>query len=121
MNTTFHLRSAIAAFAFLAAAVGHAQTADGPAPGIQMVTIAAEVTAGSVALPTAANGRLTMPACANCAPKDFQTNAATKYFVGDKPVTVVELRAAALKNPEGILTVNYDLKSGVVTEVSATK
>jgi len=121
MNTTFRLRPALAALAFLAAAAGHAQAAGSAAPVIQMVTIAAEVPAGSVVLPTAANGRLTMPACANCAPKDFQTNAATKYFVGDKPATVVELRAAALKNPEGILTVNYDLKSGVVIEVSATK
>ena len=120
MNTTLSLRSALAALALLAAAAGHAQTTGSAAPSIQMVTIAAEGPAGSVVLPTAAGGRLTMPTCATCAPKDFQTTAATKYSVGDNPATVVELRAAALKNPAGILTVNYNLKSGVVLEVSAT-
>lgn len=120
MNTTHILRSACAALALIAASVAHAQTAGGPAPRIQMVTIAAEVTAGSVVLPTAASGRLTLPACANCATKTLQTTAATKYFVGDRPVTVNELRAAVLRDPEGILTVNYDRESGVVIEVSAT-
>jgi len=121
MNTTSSLRSALAVLAFLAASAGLAQTAANPVPKIQMVTIAAEVVAGSIVLPTAAGGRLTMPACAGCAPKSFQTTAATRYFVGDRPVTVAELRAAALKSPEGIVTVNYDLKSGVVAEVSAAQ
>ena len=44
-----------------------------------------------------------------------------KGNAGDALDLRAELRAAALKNPEGIVTVNYDLKSGVVAEVSAAQ
>jgi len=120
MNTPSRIRPAVVAFALLAAAASHAQAPGSAAPRLQAVTIAAEVVAGSVVLPTAANGSLTMPACANCAPKSYQTTAATRYFIGERPVTIAELHAAVLKSPQGILTVSYDVKSGVVTEVSAT-
>ncbi len=43
----------------------------------------------------------------------------TEYFIGDKPVTLAELRAAVAAAPGNTLTVSYVIETGVVTQISA--
>jgi hypothetical protein len=107
----------IAACGLLAAT----QPAGAAGPRLQNITIAVEAFASSITLPASANGPLAMPVCAGCAPKTFQTTAETQYLVNDRPVSIATLHAALLKHPKDIVTVSYVVKTGVVTQVSASR
>lgn len=93
--------------------------ADAATPKLENITLAAEAFASSITLPASAGGTLAMPVCAGCAPRTFQTTAETQYLLKNQPVSVTELHAALLKNPNSIVTVSYVVETGVVTQVSA--
>lgn len=111
---------AIAALAALfAVSAAQAQTPGATRGRLEAVSVAVEAVAGKVALPASVPGSLVMATCADCTPRSFETTAATRFLVQNRPVSIAELLAAILKNPDGILTVSYLVKTGVVTEVSA--
>lgn len=118
-HTKLSAWSAMAALTLLAAVPAHAQAPEGGKARLTAVTYAAEAVAGSVTLPTSPAGALVMAPCAGCAPKSFLTTLDTQYFVGKEPVTIAQLQAAKLKSPQSILTVSYNIKTGVVTQVTA--
>ncbi|MBV6416458.1 MAG: hypothetical protein CMLOHMNK_01020 [Steroidobacteraceae bacterium] len=117
--TTLARLAAPALAVLLAAPVASAQDA-APRPRGQfaVVSVAVEAVAGNVALPASTPGTLTMSTCAGCAPKSFQATVATRFVVKGETVSLAQLHAAMLKNPNGIVTVNYIVNSGVVTEIT---
>ncbi|MBV6423731.1 MAG: hypothetical protein NAOJABEB_01538 [Steroidobacteraceae bacterium] len=119
LPTTLARLAAPALAVLLAANVAVAQDASPPRRGqFAVVSVAVEAVAGNVALPASTPGTLTIATCAGCAPKSLQATAATRFVVKGEAVSLAQLHAAMLKNPAGIVTVNYITGSGVVTEVT---
>ncbi len=50
-----------------------------------------EATASDVRLPTSNTGELTVQGCPTCKPIRLRATAATRYEIGDQPVTLAEL------------------------------
>lgn len=122
MKHLIHRSLAAVTLGALLAATATAQTP--PRNGtvrFQSLTNAVEAVAGSVTLPSIADGTLVMAICHDCPPQSFVVDAATEYFIGDKPVKLADLRAAVAASPDNILTVSYVLKTGVVTQISAAR
>ncbi|MGD9596976.1 MAG: hypothetical protein AB7G76_10310 [Steroidobacteraceae bacterium] len=104
----------------LAAPVASAQDATpGQRGPFAVVSVAVEAVAGHVALPASTPGTLAMSTCAGCAPRSLQATAATRFVVEGEAVSLAQLHAAMLKNPNAIVTVHYIVTSGVVTEITA--
>ena len=81
--------------------------------------IASETLASSVTLPASAQGALVMAPCHECVPKSFRATATTTYFIGERQVTLAELKADTTRRPQSILTVSYMPLSGILLKVSA--
>src|SRR5690606_29247672 len=77
------------ALGILAAGAAVAQTASRPGPvRFETVTMAVEVFAGSVTLPSGPNGTLVMATCHDCPLQSFTTDTATGYFVDGRPASL---------------------------------
>jgi len=120
MKHFFHRSLAAAALGAVLAAAAIAQTPQrSTALRLQSITNAVEAVAGMVTLPSVPGGTLVMAVCHECAPQSFTVDTTTEYFIGDKPVTLAELRAAVAAAPGNTLTVSYVIETGVVTQISA--
>ncbi|MBX5461348.1 MAG: hypothetical protein IRZ28_09680 [Steroidobacteraceae bacterium] len=86
---------------------------------LQNTNIAAEVSAGSLTLPSGVGGAAVFAPCAECPPKSFPATAATRYLLGRKEVTLQELKAAIIGKPSLIVTVKYSASTGELVSITA--
>jgi hypothetical protein len=101
------------------AALGLAGAAQAQKPDFEILEHAVEILSGKVTLPSTPESGLVMPRCWDCPPKSYETNAETRYFLGDQEVSLGEFRAAVAPRVDTFLTVKYALKTGVVLRVTA--
>nr|PZN79861.1 MAG: hypothetical protein DIU56_05115 [Pseudomonadota bacterium] len=78
-----------------------------------------ETSASSVVLPSSTEGSLLVTPCTGCAPLTLRASAQTRYFVGDNPVTLGELRAMLATAGDVQLVVTYDRETRALNRVIA--
>jgi hypothetical protein len=109
------MRLALAVFAALPI-LASAQNPGRPQSDSHMVS---EALAASLTLPASAGGALVMTPCAGCAPRSLRASATTTYFIGERQVTLVELKDDLIRRPQSIATVSYLARSGALLSISA--
>ena len=82
--------------------------------------VALETQASAVNLPAAANGTLVLAPCVGCAPQTFLATAATVYLLGERAVSLAELRSALVGKPDTFMTVAYSAKTRELARVTAS-
>jgi hypothetical protein len=88
------------------------------AADLETVVLAMEAPAQSVTLPASETGPAVLPSCGGCPPKSFPTTATTAYYQGRQRITLAELRALAIRNPDVALTVSYTVKTGELVSIT---
>lgn len=81
---------------------------------------AVETQAGSVTLPSSPQGSLVVIPCPGCAPKTYLATATSRYLLGEKAVTLPELKAAIIGRPSAFVTVIYHEKTNELYSISAS-
>ena len=86
---------------------------------LRAIELSVEATAGSLVIPSGANGSLLVTPCSGCAPLALQSDARSQYLLAEKPVAVATWRAAALAKPQSPVVVLYTKEGHRLTRVMA--
>lgn len=78
-----------------------------------------EATSGSVVLPSGPGSTLVVTPCVGCAPKSVAATAKTTYFLKEKEVSLLQLKAAVAGKPDVYISVFQSTRTGELTRVVA--
>ncbi len=81
----------------------------------RIIEEALELSGHQVQLPSSAGGNLYLRRCAECAPERFRLGSTAAFFVGQRPVSLSELRLATRSSSP--VYVFYHAQEGHVTRI----
>lgn len=86
---------------------------------VRTISSVLETSASRIVLPSGVGSTLVLM-CPGCTQRSFVATAKTKYFIGEKEVTLAEMRARLTADPDAGAGVEYSVQTGELVRVIAS-